>query len=98
MITVNIKQLLFAIEEADAFKLPDMSAGAEYIYNELYGRLSRDEDLRLSQINWESFELDDINTMRDLYSESIGQDEYKTAAMAHTLHGLSPVVTAATFV
>ena len=98
MITVSVKQLLEAIEESDAFKLPDMNAGANYIYNNLYGRLSRGEDLKLSQINWSSFELDDINTMRELYSESIEQDEYKADAMAHTLHGLSPVVTAAAFV
>jgi hypothetical protein len=98
MITVSVTQLLAAIEEADVYKLPDMSTGLDYIYNNLYGRLSRGEDLRLSQINWSSFELDDINTMRDLYSDVIEQDEYKAHTMALTLHGLSPVVAAAVFV
>jgi len=98
MINVSVKQLLEAIEEADAFKLPDMSAGADYIYNNLYRRLSRGEDLRLSQINWNSFELDDVDTMRELYSDVIEQDDYKANTMAHTLQDITPVVTAAAFV
>ena len=98
MITVSIKQLLEAIEEADAFRLPDMSAGADYIYRNLYGRLSRGEDLKLSQIDWDSFELDDINTMRELYSNTLQENECKADLIAQTLRGISPVVTAAAFV
>ena len=98
MITVSIKQLVSAIEEADVFKFPAMSDGADYVYNSLYRRILHGEDLRLSHINWDRFELDDVDTMRELYSDVLYANEYKAESMAHTLRGLSPVVSAATFV
>jgi len=98
MITVSISQLVSAIEEADVYRLPDMSDGADYIYSNLYNRILRGEELRLSQINWDSFELDDINTMRELYSNTLQENECKADLIAQTLRGISPVVTAAAFV
>lgn len=67
MVTVSVKQLLESIEEADVFKLPDMNAGTGYIYNSLYRRLTHGEDVRLSEIDYNAFGLDDIDTMRELY-------------------------------
>ena len=98
MITVSISKLLGAIEEAEAFKLPRMSAGAEYLYNNLYKRLTNGEELRLSQINWGGFELDDVDTVRELYSDTLENNERKADSIVSTLRGLSPTVTAAAFV
>ena len=98
MITVSIKQLVSAIEEADIFKLPAMSDGADYVYNNLYRRVLHGEDLRLSQINWDRFELDDVDTMRELYSDVLEVNESRADSLARTLRGISPVTTAAAFV
>ena len=98
MVTVSIKQLVEAIEEADVFRLPDMSAGTDYIYNNLYSRILRDGELRLSKINWDRFELDDIDTMRELYSNTLKDNERKADSIANTLRGITPRATAAAFV
>ena len=99
MITVSITQLVSAIEEAGVYKLPDMSDGAEYIYDNIYMSLLRGEDVKLSQINWDSFELEDVDTMRDLYSDVLEANEGKADSLAGALQNISPVtVTAAAFV
>ena len=98
MISVNINQLLSAIDETDAFELPGMSAGAEYIYDNIYLRLLRGEEVKLSQINWDSFELGDVDTMRDLYSKVLAPGEIKADSLADTLRGLPPAAAGAAFV
>jgi 2-hydroxy-3-keto-5-methylthiopentenyl-1-phosphate phosphatase len=98
MITVSIKELVSAIEEADVFQFPSMSAGAEYIYNSLYGRLTRVEDVRLSEIDYNAFELDDIDTMRNLYSDVLEVNERRVDTLTSALRGIPPIVTAAAFV
>ena len=98
MITVSVKQLISAIEEADVFKLPDMSTGAEYIYNSIYRRLTQGENVRLSEIDYNSFELDNIDSVREIYSYVLEANESKADTLAHRLRGIPPVVTAAAFV
>ena len=98
MITVSIKQLAEAIEEAGAYKLPDMNDGTDYVYNNLYRRLSGSENVRLSEIDYDRFELDDIDSMRELYSNVLEADEYKTDTLAHTLQEMTPTMVAAAFV
>lgn len=98
MITVSVKQLMGAIEEADAFKLPDMSEGTDYLYNRLYKRLLHGEDVRLSEIDYRRFELDDVEIMRDLYADVLEPNENKAGAMARTLRSLQPVAAAAAFI
>lgn len=98
MITVSVRQLVDAIEEADAFKLPEMSAGEEYIYNDLYKRLSYGENVKLSEIDYNRFELDDIDSIRDIYFNILEANENKADRITYTLHEISPTVAAATFV
>ena len=98
MITVNVKQLISAIEEADVFKLPGMSTGAEYIYNSLYRRLTQGENVRLSEIDYNSFELGDIDSVREIYFGVLEANVGKADTLARTLRGIPPVVTAAAFV
>ena len=98
MITVSVDQLMSAIEEADVFKMPPMSEGAEYLYNRLYKRLSYGESVRLSEIDYDSFELDDVDSMREIYSDVMEANESKSDGLAHALRGIPPTVTAAAFV
>jgi len=97
MITVSVTQLIDAIMEADVYSLPSMSNGTDYLYNSLYKRLSSGEDVRLSEIDYNSFELDDISSMRKRH-DTLVTHESKADSIANTLRGLSPVVTAAAFV
>ena len=58
MVTVSVKQLVSAIEEADAFQMPDMNRGTRYLYDRVYGRLSEGREIRLSEVDFGSFEAD----------------------------------------
>lgn len=98
MITVSIKKLTEAIIEAEAFNLPDMSIGEDYLYNSLYKRLSRGDDVRLSELDFDTFELDDVDTIRKLHSDVLEPNEDKANAIAHSLRGIIPGTTAVAFV
>lgn len=98
MITISVKHLLSAIDEADAFKLPDMTPGTEYVYNSIYKKLLRGEELRLSGINFSSFDLDDIDTIRELYTNVLEAGEMKTDKITDTLWRIEPVAAASAFV
>ena len=98
MITVSVSQLLSAIEDAEVFQFPSISAGADYLYNSLYRRLSQGEEARLSEIDYNAFGLDDIDTVRELYSDVLDSNESRAERLASTLRGLPPVVTATAFV
>ena len=98
MITVSVRQLVEAIKEADNYRLPDMNEGTSYLYNNLYKKLSNNEDVRLSHISWNSFELDDIDTMRDMYSDVLEANESRAYRITCSLRDMPPAVTAAAFV
>ena len=98
MITVNVSTLISAIEEAGAFSIPDMSAGTDYLYNYLYKRLSYGDDVHLSEINFYNFELDDVDSMRAIYSDVLETNEQKTEMLARSLRELKPATVAAAFI
>ena len=98
MITVSVKKLVSAMEEADAFHLSDMNEGTCYIYDEIYKRLSKGIEVRLSEINFSSFEFDDIDTMRDLYFNTLEINESKAEALAHILRNIPPVAVVSEFI
>ena len=98
MITVSVSQLISAIEEADAFSLPGMNAGVDYIYNNIYRRLANGEEVRLSEINYNAFDIEDVDFMRDIYSDVLEKNESRANSLTHTLCGIPPVVAAAAFV
>ena len=98
MVTVSVKRLMSAIEEADVFRMPDMSVGADYLYNNLYKRLADGGDVRLSEIDFGSFELEDVGSMQDIYSDVFEANEFKAETIARTLRGIPPVSVAPAFV
>ena len=98
MITVSVKKLVAAIEEAGAFNLPDMTDGTRYLYDNLYGKLSCGIAMGLSDINFGAFTLDDVDNIRDLHSDVLEANEYKAEAISHSLRGLQPAVATAAFV
>jgi hypothetical protein len=98
MITVSTKHLLEAIEEADAFSLPDMNAGTEYLYSNLYERLSEGKDVFLSGIDFNAFALEDVEKMRSLYSTVLERNEHGAWNLSRSLQGVLPTATVSAFV
>ncbi len=98
MITVSIKKLVSAIKEADVFHLPDMNEGTHYIYEEIYKKLSEEIPVRLSEVNFSRFELDDINTMRELYADILEVNENKAEAFTRILKNIPPITTTSKFI
>ena len=98
MISVSTKALLSAIEEAEAFSLPEMNEGTQYLYDELYGKVSRGMDLHLSEIEFDRFELDDVDMLRDLYTETLGTNEMKAETLARNLANMPPAAISSEFV
>ena len=97
MITVSTRQLVSAIEEAEVFRMPDMNEGASYLYHDIYRRLLEGVDLRLSEIDFDCFELDDIDAIRELHSD-LEANEYKAHTLMRLLQDMSPTASAAAFV
>lgn len=98
MITVSTKKLLSAIEEAEEFTLPEMNTGTQYLYDELYGKVSRGMELHLSEIKFDRFKLDDVDMMRDMYSDTLEAHERKTEALTHNLMNIPPAAVVSDFV
>ena len=98
MISVSTKTLLSAIEEAEAFSLPEMNEGTQYLYDELYGKVSRGMELHLSEIEFDRFELDDVDMLRDLYSDTLESNEIKAEKLSHNLANIPPVAAVSKFV
>lgn len=98
MITVSTANLLSAIEEAEEFKLPEMNEGTQYLYDELYGKASRGMELHLSEIEFDHFELEDIDMMRDIYSDVLETNESKTETLVHSFACIPPTAAVSEFV
>lgn len=98
MISVSTKKLLSAIEEAEEFTLPEMNEGTQYLYDELYGKVSRGMELHLSEIEFDRFELDDIDVIRDLYSDILEANERKAETITRNLVNIPPATVVSEFV
>jgi hypothetical protein len=98
MITVSVKQLTSAIVEADVFKLPDMNAGTAYLYNALYNRILRNTDVKLSELDFNAFESEDIDSFNSLYADVFEKDYYAANGIMATLRNVSPVYKAVGYV
>ena len=98
MITVNVSKLISAIKEAGVFKIPDMSKGTNYLYEKLYKQLFYGDIVRLSEIDFDSFELNDVENIRKLHYDVLDANEQKSEALARSLRDLKPVTVAAVYV
>ena len=97
MITVSVKNLVEAIREADAFALPDMSAGVSYLYA-VFSRMSKGHDVLLSELDFGAFELEDIDSFSDLYSDVFERNHYAAKGIASTLRKIDPACKAVAYV
>jgi len=98
MITVSVKNLVGAIRETDAFALPDMSSGTSYLYDMVYRQMSRGQDVRLSSLDFDAFEPEDIDSFSDIYSDVIERNHYAANGIASALRSVAPASKAVTYV
>ena len=98
MITVSIKSLVEAIREADVYTLPEMNRGTAYLHDMVYKRMTKGHDVRLSELNFDAFEQEDVDSLHDLYSDVLEQNNYKAGGISSTLQALAPVCKAVGYV
>jgi uncharacterized membrane protein len=91
MLTVSIRGLTEAIREADAFALPEMNAGTGYLYETVYRRMSKGHDVRLSELDFDAFEPEDIELFSDLYDDVFERNCCSADGIAGTLRAVAPV-------
>lgn len=97
MVTVDTKKLVSAIMGAEDFQLPDMNGGTSYLYEEIYKQLSSGSDVSLSEIDFSCFELDDIDSLRELHSD-LNTNMDKAYCLAHALWNLPAVAAVSAFI
>lgn len=97
MVKVDIGQLLTAIQNTAPYTMPEMNVGTQYIYDNIYCRLSQGAEVRLSQLNFAAFELDDMDSIRDLRSDAQTKEQ-KAHSISYTLGKLKPVTSHTGFV
>ena len=98
MITVNVAQLMSAISETEAFKMPEMNGGTRYLYDSVYGKLSKNVDVRLSEIDFTAFELDDVAALGKLHENVFERGCYAAAGITSTLQDTAPVCKVVSYV
>jgi hypothetical protein len=98
MITVNMKQLMEAVMAADTFELPDINDGTRYLYENLYCKLSRGEDVRLSGLNFDEFDSEDLTALNNLYTNVLEKNERTAHSITAELRHSMPVYAPAVFV
>jgi len=98
MLRVDIEQLIFAIQEAPAFAIPEMSSGTSYLLNNIYNPLSRGEDVRLSSLDFNAFDSEDISTLNELYDDIFERSNYQADNIISTLRLIVPTTKATAYV
>ena len=90
MITISVKNLMESIQESEAFKMPYMNNGTEYLYNSIYNKLSKNMDVKLSEIDFDAFESGDINFLNDLHIDVFEKNYCASNGIVSTLRVITP--------
>jgi len=98
MITISITKLIETIGEADIFGLPDMTNGTQYLYDAICQKLLRDKEIKLSEIDFGSFDSDDIMLLKDLHTEVFEKNERTVYGIISELRKIAPSYNAVSFV
>jgi len=91
MLQINIKQLVAAVQDATPFVKPEMNEGTSYLHSSIYNRLSRGWEVRLSDLDFNAFDSEDISSLSCLYRDVYEQNNYKANRIADTLRNIVPV-------
>lgn len=97
MLSISIPKLFDALANAPTFKPQELNAGAQYIQDEIHNKLANGIAVNLKELNFSAFELEDISTFRDFYSD-MERHDYKCEQVGQSLQRLKPIALPGTFV
>ena len=98
MIQINIAGLMEAVQKASPFVMPEMNKGTSYLHSKVYTRLTNDETVMLSELDFSAFESDDIQTLARLYDDVFEKNSHQANIIAGTLRKAAPVCKAAAYI
>ena len=91
MLKINITQLMTSIQDAPTFIAPEMDSGTSYLFNSIYKRISCGEDVHLSDLDFDAFDLEDIGSLSELFNNVFEENNYKANGIADTIRKAAPV-------
>jgi len=97
MITLSIKHLVAALADAPVFELPKLTSGMRYIQEKICDRLQNGETVKLFDIDFSAFSMDDFDSFKDFHSD-MERHGYESGIIAHSFSGLKPAVVPAVFI
>jgi len=96
---INVAQFVSAVQEVNPFVAPDMNDGTSYLFKNVYGRLSSGDDyVRISELDFNAFDLDDIESLQSLYNDIYMESNYKADCITATLRQIAPVSKIASYI
>jgi len=98
MLQINIARLMTVLRDTTPFTLPAMNEGVNYLYENIYTRLSEGEDVRLSRLDLSAFTAEDIRTFDDLYDNIFEGNNCQGANIVSILRNTEPTCKATTYV
>ena len=98
ILKLNLTQLVVSIQNAPPFSFPEMNKGTAYLFNKVYTRLSRGEDVGLSSLDFNAFDQEDIDVLKDLYYNVFEQNSYQASNIVNTIRQIAPVCKTATYI
>ena len=98
MLQLNLKQLTAAVRQAVPVTFPEMDKGTRYLYENLYRRLSNEEDVYLSDLDFNAFDSEDVYALSDLHENVFERRTHQADTITNTLRRIKPIGTAAAYV
>lgn len=97
MITISVNKFSDALTLAPVYKHPEMNAGAQYLYDKMFDCHITGVAPKLSKINFDAFNLDDIDDFLTFISDT-DRHAGEVKKVAETFNKLKPAVVAGTFI
>jgi len=90
MLRLNVAHFSTALKKTNPFVFPEMNDGTKYLYDNLYGRLLRGENVMLSDLDYNAFDSEDITSLCNLHNDH--EKKYNQAnSIADILRHISPI-------
>jgi hypothetical protein len=68
-----------------------MNEGTGYLFKNIYCRLSSGEDVRFSDLDFNAFDAEDIDSLKDLFHNIFEECNYEINSIANALRQIAPV-------
>jgi len=96
MLTVNVKQLMEAIHDQEAYADSVMNDSTSYLFDNVQRKLERNLSVRISDLDYDAFDLEDVDALADLYNE---RDERCCAVVttSDNVRRMKPVAAASSY-